>query len=231
MKKKFILTAAVGTILGLIGIGLSGRAEGPGQRLARILSARSNITTYVGEDGVSWEPVTTHTTTGVRTASRFWSFDDIRRFVVAYRSGELLDVEAPVELPDGTHYMQDAPPENFFLDQEQVSPTAAISFAESPTHPHDVTYYETTIINGSNLPMQVLRFGGFVPAGPGRWRLNNASGGFYSSSQFADWYDCPGGLIRLGQSVSDPTNYGPAPVLWAYEVQTGSERIWVGGGW
>ena len=230
MKKSLFSTLAA-AVLGFLGLAASLGGDSPGQRLARIMEARSNISVYLSADGLTWEPITLRDESGVATKSRSWSFAEVERFVAAYPSGELLDAHGAVRLPPGTHYMRDAPPEEFSLEQKQLVPRAIVSFSKSPTHPADSSYYKTSIRNETSTPLQVLRFGGFVSSAPGVWQLNNVSGGFYTPSQFSDWYDCPGATIQLGQTVADPTNYGGRPVLWAYEVQAGTERFWVGGMW
>lgn len=65
----------------------------------------------------------------------------------------------------------------------------------------------------------MLRFGGYSPQEDG-WVLNNATGAFYTSDEFANWYGlCDAEWIVPGQTVIDRNNYGGRPTLWAYHCE------------
>ena len=55
--------------------------------------------------------------------------------------------------------------------------------------------------------------------------------GLVSEQQFAEWYGVQSdGWIRVGETVSDPNNYGGTDNLWVYYFETESGKQFVVGG-
>jgi hypothetical protein len=65
--------------------------------------------------------------------------------------------------------------------------------------------YKTTV-RTLKKPVRIVEFGALVWR-EGRWQLKNFSGKPFTSKNFAEWYDCPGALLKPGRSYSDPHNW------------------------
>jgi hypothetical protein len=147
----------------------------------------------------------------------------LRAVAIAYPSGELLEVVGPLEtLPEGVAWLADAAPAKDVLDESSLAEgnrLVRVSHAPSAARPGQPDHYATTLRNISDERLRVLRFGGYAPQGEHRWRLANASGGWYTAAQFREWYDQRGEWLEPGQAVTDPNNYGGPPMMWAYQVE------------
>lgn len=232
--KLLIVVAIFIACSGLVFLSLRGSAPlQPADRLRAHLAVRHNVSVYLSADGTTWERATLNggrlQVRGVDVADA-----DLERFVIAYPSGAVLDTEGVVALPAGTHFMADAAPATFALRPQDVVTDPAfvtVAFEASPTHPHDASYYRTSLTNQTATSLRVVRFAAFQQQGD-TWVLATANGGFYGPVDFDDWYETSNGLLPPGQRMSDPTNYGARPVLWAWEVEdTAGVRTWVGGVW
>jgi hypothetical protein len=205
----------------------------PVDRLRAHLAVRSNVSVFLSSDGSTWERATLKgellEVRGVELA-----LSEVKRYVISYPSGSVLDAEGVTRLPAGTHFMADGEPATLTLrsgDFVNDPAFVTVEFEPSPTHPNDPNYYRTSITNRTGQTVRVTRFGGFSQEGKA-WVLSTANGGFYSPIDFDDWYETSNGVLPSGKRLSDPTNYGGRPTLWAYEVEDASgTRKWVGGAW
>ncbi len=77
---------------------------------------------------------------------------------------------------------------------------------------HRYTWLYTTTVQSSAGPLTLEEFGSFVWHG-GRWVFSNYTGRPFTSSDFAEWYSCPGARMDAGKAYSDPSNWGGAAVL------------------
>jgi hypothetical protein len=82
------------------------------------------------------------------------------------------------------------------------------------THRGKYTWWFKTTVTSTGGDVKVIEFGGFSWQ-DGKWVLANFNGRPFSSTEFAEWYSCPGALIKKGQSYADPTNWASANELTA----------------
>jgi hypothetical protein len=164
------------------------------------------------------------------------ALDAVRRFVVAYPSGELLDADPSSDnLPPGVHSMKAADVTvSAVLREEEMARGRAlvrVTYGPDAARPRNPHHYATTLTNVSKEKVRILRFGGFVLEPDGAWRLNNIGRGFYTAEQFREWYGVRGdGWILPGETATDPNNYGSRPARWAYYGETASGEAFVTGG-
>jgi hypothetical protein len=93
----------------------------------------------------------------------------------------------------------------------------------------DYHFYATSLKNISPQKIKIVQFGGYIPYSSDTWQLANATGKFYTSDDFKDWYQQKGEWIMPGETVCDAANWGMPPVLWAYHGVTGTGESFVAG--
>jgi hypothetical protein len=89
--------------------------------------------------------------------------------------------------------------------------------------------YATTLKNISLQRIRIQKFAGFSPSGD-NYILWTVSRNFYSAEQFQSWYSTGAdGWIKPGEEVTDESNYGSGPGIWAYfgETEDGKHFITV----
>ncbi len=108
------------------------------------------------------------------------------------------------------------------------TPWLAIDFAPSDKDSANRRVYATRVTNISRRRLRIRKFGGYVPENAA-WQLASVTGDHYSADHFADWYGQDGDWLLPGQSVCDDTNWGLAPVLWAYHGETDAGESFIAG--
>jgi hypothetical protein len=76
------------------------------------------------------------------------------------------------------------------------------------------TWWFTTNVSSTVGDVKIIEFGGFTWQ-DGKWVFANFNGTPFSSKDFAEWYSCPGALIKEGRSYADPTDWASANELTA----------------
>lgn len=159
---------------------------------------------------------------------------EVRSFIVAYSSGEILDsLEAFQPLPPGTDFAQRlVGREQDVLDVESLAEGrqyVRITYGPCARRPMDRSHYTTMLKNVADERLRVRKFGGYVRKGRD-WVCCNITGTLFTAEQFRVWYGMgEREWIEPGQEVSDPDNYGSRPVIWAYHCETESGRTFVAG--
>jgi hypothetical protein len=74
-------------------------------------------------------------------------------------------------------------------------------------------WYKTTVSTADD-DVTIIQFGGFAWK-DGKWFPGSFTGKPYTVEDFADWYKCPKGVLKKGESYSDPTNWASEPELVA----------------
>jgi len=69
--------------------------------------------------------------------------------------------------------------------------------------------------------VSIVEFGALVRKRPPSegWALQTIYDRPFNATEFADWYSCPGALLRKGVSCADPSNYTGADGLQAFETR------------
>jgi hypothetical protein len=67
----------------------------------------------------------------------------------------------------------------------------------------------------------IIEFGALVRQRPqsDSWALQTIYDRPFNAAEFADWYACPGALLRKGASCGDPSNYTDAERLQGFETR------------
>ncbi len=101
-----------------------------------------------------------------------------------------------------------------------------VTYNRTPIPQKGQQLYSTTLTNISAEPIRVVRF---CPMEPGRDAC--VGGMVYTAEQFHAWYGMAEGQpwVEPGQSVSDDSNFGDPPILWAYFFETPSGKKMVAG--
>ena len=69
------------------------------------------------------------------------------------------------------------------------------------------TWWFKTTVSAVDSDVQIVEFGVFVRDG-GKWVAGRTfTGKPFAANEFAEWYSCPNGKLRVGQEYSDPTNW------------------------
>ena len=152
-----------------------------------------------------------------------------------YPNGEFIDRAGPIhQLPEGIRGLEPARQERDLRvrddDLVEGRKSVEVSFGSSEARPREPTHYSTTIRNVSDIPVKVLRFGGFERDRPDEWKLLTATGDVYSAEQFREWYGQPDEWLAPGETATDPNNYGGPSMLWAYFCETKDGKQFVAGG-
>jgi hypothetical protein len=74
------------------------------------------------------------------------------------------------------------------------------------------TWWYETAVTATDADVTIVEFGSYVWQND-RWAFSNFSGKPFSAKEFAEWYACPGALIKKGASCADQTNWGSAAEL------------------
>jgi hypothetical protein len=158
----------------------------------------------------------------------------VQAYVVAYPGGTVVDQEPRTSrrLPIGAHYLPDLPRVAHLLTQRDFvrgREWIAVTFAPCAARPDDRRYHTTTLRNNGLDGVRVVRFGAYR-ADRMVWRLDTITGGFFTESDFREWYGVPDGWIESRGWVSDLTAFSQPGTLWAYELETqGGDRFWTAG--
>ncbi len=160
---------------------------------------------------------------------------EITAFFVTYPSGVLVDYVCPNSLP--VPKSARLPDKSEVPDRDEL--TAAdlkagqslvrVTFGKSTSKPGTNDHYSTTLTNGSQKRVRVLKFGGYRKSGK-VFALSTIYNRFFTAEEFKEWYGQRNDWIDPGESVTDPNNYGRPPMLWAYYCEVeGSEKFLTGG--
>jgi len=250
LRSLVLVAAVVGLCLLALFFRLRGRGGGrpwshpddgsaaelpPAARLVARLEEGRDYRVFVGvpvEAPATWAPATA-VSGGLVVDGRKVSPTEVRSFIIAYPGGEILElVGPPHSLPAGLTSLPDAPPAADVLrrgDLEAGNELLRVLHGPSLAQPDDPRHYATTLENVSGQRLRILRFGGYARRLGGRWRLRNASGGWYTAEQFREWYGQNGEWLEPGKRVTDSNNYGGLHSLWAYYFETDSGRRLVAG--
>jgi len=154
------------------------------------------------------------------------AIDDVKGFVVAYASGEIMDMHLPGRvLPEHTFFAGRAepPPEDVRLlaaDFEHHLDRRITVEILDVRKDGDRHTFRTRLTNTASEPLQIVAFGAYAPVAAG-WELSTISEGLFTRDQFIEWYGAPSdGWLAPGASAEDPTNYGGLGMLWVYYVAT-----------
>jgi hypothetical protein len=80
--------------------------------------------------------------------------------------------------------------------------------------------YETRVAAISE-DVSIVEFGALVRKRPqsDSWELRTIYDRPFNAAEFADWYSCPGALVRKGTSCADPSNYTGSDRLEGFETR------------
>jgi hypothetical protein len=200
------------------------------QKLAAYFTQQNDFRFFVGvplDEPIEWDEVFSMEGDQLCGADlRAYAIGDVTAWFVCYAGTlEMVDAEglfAP--LPEGVTEIQKTEAAMPLFTQRDLDAglrLVRIEFAESPTHPGDPKYYQTTLVNCTGTKIRCVAFGAYVRV-KGGFQLGNVTGGLYSAEQFEDWYGVRrGGWIEPRESVNDATNYG-GPCYWVYFFETES---------
>jgi hypothetical protein len=68
------------------------------------------------------------------------------------------------------------------------------------------TWWYKTMVSAIAPDVTIIQFGGFKWR-DGKWLAGSFTGKPYTGEDFADWYKCPMGVLKRGESYSDSTNW------------------------
>lgn len=162
----------------------------------------------------------------------------IAAYVVARPCGEIVDTWGSWNLlPEGLYFTKPRagsiddklyagaegilyldPPDRMLPEEREFvrgKQYLAIAFRPSSLRPKDPFFYSTSVTNITLRPIRILRFGYYAPCGD-QILLHTANGGFFTSSQFEEWYKAEGAWIIPGRMMTDPRNYGGRDGWWVY---------------
>lgn len=153
------------------------------------------------------------------------TLEQVRAFVVAYPSGEVLatSMPPPKKLPAGTFFArptsEGAGNKLSDADIEAVSSDVKVEFGEVRRSKSRGDIYETKVVNKGKVPIRVTHFGAYSRQGH-EWILNTIVEGFFTTQRFQEWYGVSGdGWLEPGAFGVDRENYGPNS-LWVYFYET-----------
>jgi hypothetical protein len=152
---------------------------------------------------------------------------EVRSYLLVYPNNEVLG---------GTNLFYPLPSELKFLEPEAgvtngplSLDSAAVALGKSTctaSHSHfrkdaqKKQIYATTLKNISQQRIRIQKFAAFRPAGD-NYVLSTVSRNFYSAEQFQSWYSTAAdGWLKPGEQVTDDSNYGSGPGIWAYFGET-----------
>jgi hypothetical protein len=237
-KTKIALITCLGLIVPIV-VSRRNEAPAPTGRLSKLAAQQSDYLIFIGVPLASPKEWASAKSAGGGMLEvpghGTLRISDVRAFVVAYSSGQLLDAELRgLRMPGGLGGL--APSATADSDSLRVDDLASgrdylqITHAPSTTHPQDRNYYATTLENISTERIRVQRFGGYRRIGQ-NWTLATVTRKFFSAAEFREWYSVgTSGWIEPGQAVTDPNNYGTPPALWAYYCESESGKQFVSGG-
>jgi len=76
------------------------------------------------------------------------------------------------------------------------------------------TWWYKTTVSATDADVTAVEFGAFTWH-DGKWVAGTFDGKPFTRENFAEWYQCPKGVLKRGGSCSDPTNWSTAPELAA----------------
>jgi hypothetical protein len=76
------------------------------------------------------------------------------------------------------------------------------------------TWWFKTTVRSTGSDVKIVEFGAYAWHG-GKWVFANFTGKPFSPEDFAQWYSCPGAVVKGGKAYSDPTNWGSSQRLTA----------------
>jgi hypothetical protein len=80
------------------------------------------------------------------------------------------------------------------------------------------TWSYKTSVTATNGSVVIVEFGSFVWRND-HWVFSNFTGKPFTSSDFADWYSCPGAKLTEGQEFSDASNWSGGDTLLAGKMK------------
>jgi hypothetical protein len=81
------------------------------------------------------------------------------------------------------------------------------------------TWWYKTTVSPTDGDVTIVEFGGFAWV-DGKWVPGGTLGGKpYGTEEFAEWYKSPKGLLKKGESYSDPTNWSTDAELRAGKLR------------
>lgn len=155
----------------------------------------------------------------------------VHAYLVTYLGGTVVDQEprVPRRLPPGAQFLPDLPRVSHLLTQRDFvrgRDWIAVSFAPCPARPDDPRYHETRLRNNGLDGVRVIRFGTYRADGV-VYRLDTITGGFFTDTDFREWYAVPDGWIEPRRQVADLTAFSDPGSLWAFELETpAGDRFW-----
>jgi len=98
-------------------------------------------------------------------------------------------------------------------------------------------HFQTSVKNISKKELTIVSFG-MLAWDNGRWRIDKKqekyNSGILGPEDFSDWYNCPTGIIKPGETFSDSTNwsgsYKPEPFIqkWFYLGKDKKGNFYIG---
>ncbi len=199
-----------------------------GQLLDYYLENYTNINVFIGfplKKPVEWIRVTGNdvsTSTVDLGIHGKISTEQVRSFLIAYPSGEVLDSYLEfTPLPENTFFLEPgfSPETPEQLDEDQIElgkHYAVVKQSPNTWRPHKSSYYSTQIENVSKKEFRVLKFAGLIKQGE-EYYLNTVTGDYYSDRQFCEWYNTScNGWIKPGEVVIYRDNHGGQDGIWVY---------------
>ncbi|WP_298919011.1 hypothetical protein [uncultured Nostoc sp.] len=205
-------------------------------RLRIYLKQNRNFQVFIGyplANPIEWIQIFNFNNTELICGKRRIYINDVRSFIIAYPSGEILDGELVFyPLPQGIYYIQNEKnikseiiiPENLKLGNQLLK-----IVHEKAVHEKRNNYYSTKLINISPEKIRVIKFAGYTQY-HGMYILSTITGGYFSEQNFREWYGVDeDGWIKLGQIVIDPNNYSGGKSYWVYFCVNESGKEFIAG--
>lgn len=204
-------------------------SNSPGQRLAVLTRNRPNYRVLIGLPPgrpVSWA-VASRVDDDIVTVEGRGEIPlaDVRAFAVMYANGLAVDCElAGLPLPPG---MTGRSPRLQLDDLEEGRKYVRVTYGSSG-FPEELDHYSTIVTNVSRQRVRVLKFASYART-PDGWRLNTATGTYYTAQDFRQWYG-RGDWLVPEEAADDNNNWGGPPILWAYFCEAEDGKKFVAGG-
>lgn len=104
-------------------------------------------------------------------------------------------------------------------DLDSLPVGLAVVHSPNPVYAHDdgrnghpFTWIFQTIVSSTGSPVTIQAFGAQNEVN-GKWVLGNSTKEFFTTSDFEEWYSCPGGVVETGKGYVNPANWGGSKYL------------------
>ncbi len=200
--------------------------------IAKHFNNRSDYRLYIGvplDNPIKWVKANYIPTNQVKIGNQLIKAETIKAYLITYPNGEILDFNSEtIPLPEETsglviHYNKK---EKILTLKDLVKGNKIINVVYGPSTQVDSEklYYSTSIKNISDKKIRIINFSPYIKKG-----LKYGAEITYTKEQFMTWYGQSSEWIQPGQTVTDHSNYGGPPCLWAYTIETDDGTTAIGG--